>query len=149
LSISRLRAETGNSRNLFLGALFSLHAVEIRPNVQRRRRMKIAGSILAAAVVALAVPALAQTTPGSGAAKMSSAECSAAWTKLDAAKAGSVSQAQAQGTVTDFKAADANSDGKLTQAEFTAACGKGLVTAAGSTTGSRGMTGSESQPPKK
>ena len=112
--------------------------------------MKIAGSILAAAIVALAVPALAQTTPGGGAAKkMTSAECSAAWTKLDAAKAGSVSQAQAQGTVTDFKAADTNSDGKLTQAEFTAACNKGLVTAAGSDTGSRGMTGSDTQPPLK
>jgi hypothetical protein len=123
--------------------------VEIRLNVQRSKRMKIAGSILAAAIVALAVPAVAQTTPGSGAAKMSAAECTAAWTKLDAAKSGSVSQAQAQGTVTDFKTADANSDGKLTQAEFTAACNKGLVTAAGSTTGSRGMTGSDTQPPKK
>jgi hypothetical protein len=111
--------------------------------------MKIAGSIMALAIVALAAPAIAQTTPGSGAAKMSGAECSAAWSKLDAAKSGSVSQAQAQGTVTDFKAADANNDGKLTQAEFTAACNKGLVTATGPGTGSRGMTGSESQPPKK
>ena len=112
--------------------------------------MKIAGSIMTAAILALAVPAVAQTTPGSGAAKkMTSAECSAAWTKLDAAKAGSVSQAQAQGTVTDFKAADTNGDGKLAQAEFTAACNKGLVTAAGSSTGSRGMTGSDAQPPKK
>jgi hypothetical protein len=51
--------------------------------------------------------------------------------------------------VSDFKAADTNGDGKLTQAEFTAACNKGLVTAAGSTTGSRGMTGSDTQPPKK
>lgn len=111
--------------------------------------MKIAGSIAALAILALAGPALAQTTPGSGAAKMTSAECSAAWAKLDAAKSGSVSQAQAQGTVTDFKAADANSDGKLTQAEFTAACNKGLVTAAGSSTGSRGMTGTDTPTPKK
>jgi hypothetical protein len=109
--------------------------------------MKIAGSILAAAIVALAVPAVAQTTPGSGAAKMSAAECTAAWNKL--AKAGSVAQAQAQGTVTDFKAADANSDGKLTQAEFTAACNKGLVTASVPNTGSRGMTGTDTPTPKK
>jgi hypothetical protein len=149
LSISRLRGAARINGNLSPLARFSLHAVEIRLNVQRSKRMKIAGSILAAAIVALAVPAVAQTTPGSGAAKMSAAECTAAWTKLDAAKSGSVSQAQAQGTVTDFKTADANSDGKLTQAEFTAACNKGLVTAAGSTTGSRGMTGSDTQPPKK
>ena len=113
--------------------------------------MKIAGSILAAAIVALAVPALAQTTPGSGAAKakMSAAECTAAWSKLDAAKSGSVTQAQAQGTVTDFKAADTNGDGKLAQAEFTAACNKGLVTAAAPNTGSRGMTGTDTPTPKK
>ena len=111
--------------------------------------MNIACSIAAAAVLALAVPALAQTTPGSGAVKMSQAECTAAWNKLDAAKSGNVSQAQAQGTVTDFKAADANSDGKLTQVEFTAACNKGLVTAAGAGAGSRGMTGTDSGPPKK
>jgi hypothetical protein len=96
--------------------------------------------------LAIAVPALAQTTttPKSGATKMSRADCTAAWTKLDASKSGSVSQSQAQGVVTDFKAADANSDGKLTQAEFTAACDKGLVTAsAGTGSGERGMTGSD------
>jgi hypothetical protein len=111
--------------------------------------MKIAGTIAAVAVLALAVPALAQTTPGSGAAKMSQADCTAAWNKLDPAKAGSVTQSQATGTVTDFKAADANNDGKLSQAEFTAACNKGLVTAAGPNTGSRGMTGTDNAPPKK
>jgi hypothetical protein len=126
--------------------LLTLHAGF---KVQRRERMKIAGSIAAAAILALTVPALAQTSSGSGAAKMSQADCTAAWAKLDAAKSGNVSQAQAQGTVTDFKAADANNDGKLTQAEFTSACNKGLVTAAGSGTGTRGMTGTEQAPPKK
>jgi hypothetical protein len=50
--------------------------------------------------------------------------------------------------VTDFKAADANNDGKLTQAEFTSACNKGLVIAAGSGAGSRGITGTDSEPKK-
>jgi hypothetical protein len=109
--------------------------------------MRIIASLAATAVLALAMPALAQTT-APGPAKMSQAECTAAWTKLDAAKSGNVSQAQAQGTVTDFKAADTNGDGKLTQAEFTAACNKGLVTATGPSTGSRGMTGTDA-PPKK
>jgi len=58
---------------------------------------------------------------------------------------GSVSQAQAQGVVTDFKAADTNHDGKLSQSEFMAACDKGLVTASGGTaSGGRGMTGTDS-----
>jgi hypothetical protein len=105
----------------------------------------------AAAALAFALPALAQTTtaPKSGS-KMSQSDCSAAWTKLDASKSGNVSQTEAQGVVTDFKAADANSDGKLTQAEFTSACDKGLVTAsAASGTGSRGMSGSDTTAPKK
>jgi hypothetical protein len=82
---------------------------------------------------------------------MSQADCTAAWNKLDTSKAGSVSQSEAQGVVTDFKAADTNNDGKLTQAEFMAACDKGLVTASAATgSGGRGMTGNEagaSKPP--
>ena len=111
--------------------------------------MRLVASIAATAALALAMPALAQTTttPKSGTMKMSQADCTAAWTKLDASKAGSVSQTQAQGVVTDFKAADTNSDGKLTQTEFMAACDKGLVTASAS--GGRGMTGTESTAPKK
>jgi|SRR3954468_5937060 len=114
--------------------------------------MKIIASVAATAALALAIPALAQTTtaPKSGTMKMSQADCTAAWTKLDASKTGSISQTQAQGVVTDFKAADSNGDGKLTQAEFTAACDKGLVTAsAASGTGGRGMTGTDSTAPKK
>ena len=114
--------------------------------------MKLIASVAATAALALAIPALAQTTttPKSSTMKMSQADCTAAWTKLDASKAGSVSQTQAQGVVTDFKAADSNGDGKLTQAEFTAACDKGLVTAsAASGTGGRGMTGTDSTAPKK
>ena len=52
--------------------------------------------------------------------------------------------------MTDFKAADTNNDGKLTQTEFMSACDKGLVTASATPgTGGRGMTGSEPTPPKK
>ena len=79
--------------------------------------MRIVASLAATATLAIAVPAFAQTTtmPKNSATKMSQAECKAAWTKLDASKTGSVSQVQAQGVVTDFKAADANNDGKLTR----------------------------------
>ena len=113
--------------------------------------MRIVASLAAAAALAISVPALAQTTtaPKSGTAKMSQADCTAAWTKLDASKAGSVSQSQAQGVVTDFKAADTNNDAKLTQAEFTAACDKGLVTASAGGSAGRGMTGNEPASPKK
>ena len=108
--------------------------------------MKIVSSLATTALLALAVPALAQTStaPKSGTTKMSQAECTAAWSKLDTAKSGSVSQSQAQGVVKDFKAADTNNDGKLSQAEFMAACDKGLVTASATGSGGRGLTGTES-----
>jgi len=108
--------------------------------------MKLATSIAIAALL-MAGSAFAQTAtaPKSGTTKMSQSDCTAAWNRLDTAKLGSVSQAQAQGVVTDFKAADTNNDGKLTQSEFMAACDKGLVTAAsGTASGGRGMTGTDS-----
>lgn len=113
--------------------------------------MRMKASMTAAAALAFAFPAFAQTTtPKSTTAKMSPADCSAAWTKLDGAKTGGLSESQLQGVVTNFKAADTNNDGKLTQAEFMAACDKGLVTASAATgSGARGMTGSETTPPKK
>ena len=93
---------------------------------------------LAAAALAIAAPAFAQSTmPKSGTVKLSPTVCTATWNKLDASKSGSISQTQAQGVVTDFKAADINNDGKLSRSEFMGACDKGLVvasTADGSTT---------------
>src|SRR5215470_17259946 len=106
--------------------------------------MRILTAVAAAASLACALPAMAQTT--NSATKMSQSECAAAWTKLDVSKSGSVTESQAHGAVLipDFKAADSNHDGKLTQTEFMSACAKGMVTAsAGTGSGSRGMTGSE------
>ena len=108
--------------------------------------MKLATSVAIAALL-MAGSAFAQTAtaPKSGTTKMSQSDCTAAWNRLDTAKSGSVSQAQAQGVVTDFKAADTNNDGKLSQSEFMAACDKGLVTASsGTASGGRGMTGTDS-----
>ena len=76
----------------------------------------------------LASPSMAQTTPApSGAIKLSAAQCTALWNKLDASKSGSVTQAAASPYIADFKAVDTNNNGKLSQAEFTAGCNKGLV----------------------
>ena len=75
------------------------------------------------AMLVLAGPAWSQT--------MSQSEisaCNTAWTKLEGNKTGSISQAQAQSAVSNFSSADTNKDGKLTRAEFTEACRKGLVT---------------------
>jgi hypothetical protein len=105
--------------------------------------------ILTGAAVAQGTTSPGSTaSPGSGATKMSAAECTSSWNQLDTGKSGKVSETQAKSMVTDFSSADTNKDGNLTQTEFMDACEKGLVTAAaGSGTGSRGMTGSDDKTP--
>ena len=75
------------------------------------------------AMLVLAGPAWSQTMS-----KSEISACNASWTSLEGSKTGTISQAQAQSAVTNFSAADANKDGKLSKAEFTEACRKGLVT---------------------
>ena len=77
----------------------------------------------AVAMLVLAGPAFSQTMS-----KSEVAACNTSWTKLEGNKTGSISQANAQPAVKNFISADANRDGKLSKAEFTEACRKGLVT---------------------
>ncbi len=72
--------------------------------------------------------------------KVSQAECQSIWNRLDSAKSGSLAEAQAKSSVTDFKAVDTNKDGKLSQAEFNAGCDKGLVQSMAITGPSKGTT---------
>jgi len=108
----------------------------------------------AAAVVSLLVGGLAfaQTSapkaPGAPAMKMTQAECQSLWNRVDAGKTGSVSEAQAKTFVTDFKALDANNDGKLSQTEFQAGCDSGQVRSS-ATTGPGGGTNGSGTVPKK
>jgi hypothetical protein len=117
------------------------------------------GLLIGGSAFAQTSPSPAPSTGAAGATKMSQAECTTLWGKIDSSKAGNVSQAQAQPYISDFKAVDTNNDGKLSQAEFQAACGKGLVhssaaTGSGSGTGSSTSgtgtgSGSGSMAPKK
>ena len=94
--------------------------------------------------------ATAQTaTPPAPKMEMTQAQCQAMWTKMDATKAGNLTEAQTSGSITDFKAADSNGDGKLSSAEFLAACQRGIVrdtatTGAGSGSNDSNKTGSGS-----
>jgi hypothetical protein len=88
---------------------------------------------------------------GSSSMKMSRTDCDAAFMKLDGANTGSVSQAQVKALISDFKAADTDGDGKLSQMEFRQACDKGLVNSSATTgagTGTNaGAAGSGPSPP--
>ena len=108
--------------------------------------------LITSATLVLAVlsgSAVAQTNTGPGVTapsgsssmKMSRTDCDATWAKLDSGNTGSVSQTQAQGIISDFKAADANGDGKLSQLEFRQACDRGLVGSPASTGPAGGSAG--------
>jgi hypothetical protein len=111
-----------------------------------------AGSAAVAVGLFVGGLAFAQTSapkaPAAPALKMTQAECQSLWNRLDAGKAGSVGEAQASAHVTDFKAIDANSDGKLSQAEFQAGCAKGQVHSSATTGPGSGSGGSATAPNK-
>jgi hypothetical protein len=104
----------------------------------------LAGSLL------LAGPLAAQTSTTSkapsGAMKMSQSECDTVWNKLDSSHSGNVAQAQASGSITDFKKADLNNDGKLSRTEFQQACSSGLVKSSSTTGAGTGTTGAATSP---
>lgn len=84
----------------------------------------------------------------SGAVKLSAAQCSTLWDKINASGAATIGASQAQGYVTNFKAADMDSDGTLTKTEFQAACAKGLAQDSASSGAAAGTEGSdETMPP--
>jgi hypothetical protein len=105
------------------------------------------GSTALAIGLAMGGVAYAQTstapTAKSGAMKLTQAECQSIWNRLDTAKAGNVSEAQAKQYVTDFKSVDANNDGKLSQAEFQSGCDKGQVHSSATTGPASGTNGSK------
>jgi|GEM_PF-3597242 len=107
----------------------------------------------AIACFAVAGPAFAQMKDKGSATKMTQAECESLWNRADGAKAGSLTQSQAQPFVKNFSAVDNNGDGRISRAEFLQGCDAGQVesgagTGAGTGTGTdKSGSGSGSQSP--
>jgi uncharacterized membrane protein len=106
--------------------------------------------ILASAfAIAASCGAYAQTTapkappamPAAGQ-KLSQAECDTLWKQANPSNAATITEAQAQRFVSDVKAANPDNDGTLDRAEFSAACGKGLVRSSSAGAGSSSGSGS-------
>jgi hypothetical protein len=76
--------------------------------------------------------------------KLSAAQCSTLWEKANISGGATIDASQAQGYVTNFKAADPDNDGTLSKTEFQAACAKGLVQDSSSSGAASGTTGSDS-----
>ena len=69
------------------------------------------------------------TSFAASAAPLSQTKCNSLWSEVNPSGAATITEAQAQPYVTDFKAADPDNDGTLTKSEFSAACKSGYVTA--------------------
>lgn len=95
--------------------------------------------ILASAIAAAAsFPAFAAGT------KLSQAECDALWKQANPTNASTITEAQAQSFVSDVKAANPDGDGTLDKAEFSKACGQGLVKSSSAGAGAGSSSGSGS-----
>jgi Ca2+-binding EF-hand superfamily protein len=104
-------------------------------------------------VILLAVALAASTAFGAYAAaagtQLSQAECDSLWNQANPSGAATINQSQAQPYVTDFKSADPDNDGTLSQNEFSAACKAGLVKSSSSTGAASGDTGNKMAPAEK
>ncbi len=102
-------------------------------------------------VILLAAAFAASTAFGAYAAgaQLSQAECDTLWNKANPSGSSTITQAQAQPYVTNFKAADSDSDGTLDQSEFSAACKSGIVKGSASSGAASGETGSKVAPAEK
>jgi hypothetical protein len=88
--------------------------------------------LLSAGYALAADPSSSSSSPsaaGQPSAVLNDSQCQSLWGQA-ASSGDSLSSDQANSYITDFKRADANSDGKISQAEFNNACKLGLVQSA-------------------
>jgi hypothetical protein len=107
------------------------------------RNWIISGSIGVASGLALATSSFA--APDNM--KLSQADCQAVWKQADSQGTGSLSQANAQPYVSDFKSVAANADGSLSSAEWMKGCSAGHVKGGASTGAGAGTSGSSTGSP--
>ena len=81
--------------------------------------------------------------------KLTQAECDTLWNQANPSGAATITQAQAQPYVTDFKAANSDGDSTLDQKEFAAACKNGHVKGTGSSGAATGEPSDEMAPLEK
>ncbi len=80
---------------------------------------------------------------------LSQAECDTLWNQANPSGAATITQAQAQPYVTDFKAANPDGDTSLDQKEFSAGCKSGLVKGTGSSGAASGDPSEKMAPAEK
>ena len=81
--------------------------------------------------------------------QLSQAECDNLWNQANPSGAASITQAQAQAYVTNFKAANPDGDSSLDRNEFSAACKSGLVKGTSNTGAATGEPSEKMAPAEK
>ena len=81
--------------------------------------------------------------------KLTQAECDTLWNQANPSGAATITQAQAQPYVIDFKAANPDGDSSLDQKEFATACKNGLVKGTGSSGAATGEPSDKLAPLEK
>jgi hypothetical protein len=81
--------------------------------------------------------------------KLTQAECDTLWNQANPSGAATITQAQAQPYVIDFKAANLDGDSSLDQKEFATACKNGLVKGMGSSGAASGDPSDKMAPAEK
>ncbi len=104
---------------------------------------KLCTASIAALLIATGGTAFAQAEAEM---KLSQAECQTIWNRADAAGSGKLSASDADRYVSNFAAADTDSDGSLTSTEFMAACDQGLVHDSSATGAGEGVEGRDTAP---
>jgi hypothetical protein len=92
------------------------------------------------ASVCLAAESSSSTSPM----QMSSSECTNLWQQANPSNSKGLTESQAKGYVTDFKAVNPDGDTTIDQTEWMNACNKGLITNTSSSGASGGASGKTS-----
>ena len=104
----------------------------------------------AAALCPSAVWAQSPSPPSKSAGtRLSQAECRTLWNQANPSGGPTITMAQAQRYVSDFKSVDRDDDGSISKVEFNAGCKNGNVKGASASTGmSPGTSGSSKPSPR-
>jgi hypothetical protein len=81
--------------------------------------------------------------------KLTQADCDTLWNQANPSGAATITQAQAQPYVTDFKSANPDGDTSLDQKEFSAACKSGFVKGMGDSGAASGDPADKMTPAEK
>jgi len=105
----------------------------------------MSGAIVAISACAAYAQSDAGTPNNDAGMTLSQAECTSLWNEANPSGAATITEAQSQPYVTNFKAANPDGDGTLDKNEFQKACQDGLVQSSASSGAASGEAGNQQE----